>query len=530
MNDIITTPRIVVDSDKDWSFTDIENIYTEIEKIGIDEMHLDIYPNQIEVISSEQMLDAYSSHGLPTMYNHWSFGKEFIKNRKRYLRGMMGLAYEIVINSNPCIQYIMEENSLLMQTLVIAHAGFGHNTFFKTNYLFKQWTDAGNIIDYVIFAKNFINKCEEKYGITNVERVIDAAHSISQNSFFKYPRKEKLSIRQEMDRKIDRALEEERSYNDLWKTLPNSEKPKISKKTMNYEFRKEKFSLPEENLLYFIETYSPHLKNWEREILRIIRNINQYFYPNLQTKIGNEGAATWAHFNILNRLYDKKIITDGAMLEFLTSHTSVIMQPTFHQKYYGGLNPYALGFAIMQDITRICHEPTQEDKEWFPDFAGCKDHLSILKNVWANYRDESMIRQFLSPKVIRDFKFFSVETTQDLDYYKIKNIHNQQGYKHIRHDLASLCDISALIPEIEVSDFDVYGDRKLSLTYNIKDDKTLEKESMTLTLRNIADLWGYDVLINYMQKNGGDDANKVTAYVVSPSKNNIIGGHSELEF
>ena len=106
------------------------------------EFGLDTYPNQIEIITSEQMLDAYASSGLPIGYPHWSYGKEFIRNEQAYRRGMQGLAYEIVINSNPCIAYLMEENTMATQALVIAHACYGHNSFFKGNHLFRQWTAA----------------------------------------------------------------------------------------------------------------------------------------------------------------------------------------------------------------------------------------------------------------------------------------------------------------------------------------------------------------------------------------------------
>ena len=129
----------------DWDFSTVQRVHDAIEQIAIGELGLEVYPNQIEVIGTEQMLDAYSSIGMPLFYKHWSFGKHFARNEAMYRAGMQGLAYEIVINSNPCICYIMEENTATMQTLVIAHAAFGHNHFFKNNYLFKQWTDADGI-------------------------------------------------------------------------------------------------------------------------------------------------------------------------------------------------------------------------------------------------------------------------------------------------------------------------------------------------------------------------------------------------
>ncbi len=153
-------------------------MHDAIEEIALKEMGLDIYPNQIEVITSEQMLDAYASVGLPLMYRHWSFGKRFAREEALYRHGLQGLAYEIVINSSPCISYIMEENSMAMQTLVIAHAAFGHNHFFKNNYLFRQWTDADGILDYLTFARDFVARCEDAHGVAEVERVLDAAHAL----------------------------------------------------------------------------------------------------------------------------------------------------------------------------------------------------------------------------------------------------------------------------------------------------------------------------------------------------------------
>ncbi|MCG8442778.1 MAG: SpoVR family protein, partial [Caulobacterales bacterium] len=161
-----------------WDFAEIDRIHDECAEIALGELGLDVYPNQIEVITSEQMLDAYAAIGMPLFYKHWSFGKSFVQNEAMYRKGFQGLAYEIVINSNPSISYIMEENTATMQTLVIAHAAFGHNHFFKNNYVFKQWTDADGILDYLQFAKNYILGCEERHGFAAVEETLDAAHAL----------------------------------------------------------------------------------------------------------------------------------------------------------------------------------------------------------------------------------------------------------------------------------------------------------------------------------------------------------------
>src|ERR1700753_2418128 len=162
----------------DWDFATLQRIHDACEEIAEKELAIDVYPNQIEVITAEQMLDAYSSVGMPLYYNHWSLGKQFASHEAHYKKGLRGLAYEIVINSDPCISYVMEENTATMQTLVIAHAAFGHNHFFKNNYVFKQWTDAGGILDYLDFARGYIAQCEERYGETAVERLLGAGHAL----------------------------------------------------------------------------------------------------------------------------------------------------------------------------------------------------------------------------------------------------------------------------------------------------------------------------------------------------------------
>ena len=213
----------------DWEFGTIQRVHDAIEKIAVGELGLDVYPNQIEVIGTEQMLDAYSSIGMPLFYKHWSFGKHFARNEAMYRAGMQGLAYEIVINSNPCISYIMEENTATMQTLVIAHAAFGHNHFFKNNYLFQQWTDADGILDYLEFARGYIAQCEERYGEAQVERLLDAAHALMSHGVHRYPRPRAADLRSEEQRARERREHEERVFNDLWRTVPAKDAEKEDK-------------------------------------------------------------------------------------------------------------------------------------------------------------------------------------------------------------------------------------------------------------------------------------------------------------
>src|SRR5215216_5881341 len=187
----------------DWSFELIELYNREIGRIAED-FGLQTYTNQIEIITAEQMMDAYASVGMPLGYHHWSFGKRFVGVEKCYQRGQMGLAYELVINSNPCISYLMEENTMAMQALVIAHACYGHNSFFKNNYLFRSWTDASSIIDYLIFARKYISECEERYGVDEVERLLDSCHALMNYGVDRYKRPQKISLQEEKARQKSR--------------------------------------------------------------------------------------------------------------------------------------------------------------------------------------------------------------------------------------------------------------------------------------------------------------------------------------
>ena len=478
----------------EWTFDTLERTYRAIEEVALEDLGLDVYPNQIEVISSEQMLDAYSSIGMPTMYPHWSFGKHFAREERAYLKGYTALAYEIVINSNPCISYNMEENSMPIQTLVMAHAAFGHNHFFKNNELFQQWTDAEGILEYLQFAKGFIAHCEERYGADAVEEILDAAHALMDQGVFRYRRPPKLSVAEQKTRERLRHEHEESMVNDLWRTLPQgSDQQSDSESEKEAEEQRKLLKLPEENLLYFLQKNSPRLKTWEREILRIVHNIAQYFYPQKQTKIMNEGCATFVHHYIANVLFDRGLLTEGAMLEILHSHSNVIYQAAFDDPRYRGVNPYAIGFAMMQDIKRICEDPTDEDREWFPEFAGSDDWRGTLKHAWANYRDESFIQQYLSPHLIRTFKLFVLRDEAAQSHFTVSDIHNEAGYKKVRDAFARSRDISMVEPNIEVVDVDLKGDRLLKLRHTKRSDVPLEESQSEEVLRHVKRLWGYDV-------------------------------------
>lgn len=475
----------------EWTFDLIQQSLEIVESIGRKELGMNLYPNQIEIISSEQMLDSYSSVGMPVMYNHWSYGKQLIRDQQQYKKGHMGLAYEIIINSNPAIAYLMEENTMTMQLLTIAHASVGHNYCFANNYMFKQWTDADSIIDYLVFAKKYVTKCEEKYGVDEVEKILDSLHALQSFGVDKYRRPPKLNAKKEQEKLANRLQDWEKSQNEMWYHLDKKSRKKPEKEN--------KFDEPEENILYFIEKNSPILKPWQREIVRIVRKVSQYFYPQKFTKVVNEASATFTHHWILNNMYDNGMITDGSMMEWLSSHANVIYQPSFDSKYYSGINPYAIGFAVLKDIQRMATQPTEEDKTWFPKLANA-DWKSVVREAITEYRDDSFIAQWLSPKVARDLKLFGIVDDKNEKSILVNAIHNEQTFYDLRKQLSEQYDVNSREPNIMAVGADLGGDRTLYLQHNMNQNRMLDKNTQVV-LAHVKRLWGFPVSLKTVDEN-----------------------------
>ena len=355
------------------------------------------------------MLDAYSSIGMPLFYKHWSFGKHFARNEAMYRAGMQGLAYEIVINSNPCISYIMEENTATMQTLVIAHAAFGHNHFFKNNYLFQQWTDADGILDYLEFARDYIAQCEERYGEAAVERLLDAAHALMSHGVHRYPRaaRHRSARRGKARARTARARREgvQRSvahragqattaeHDPTADGAPARAAANCRRRTSSISWRRPRRGC------------SPG----SAKCCASCAIIAQYFYPQTQTKVMNEGCATYVA---------------------LQDHEPAAREGPAHRRRDGGIPALAHQRGVPAGIRRsalLRHQPLRarlrhdaghrahlqrtrppRTSSGSPHIAGSGDPMAVLRDVWANYRDESFILQFLSPRLIRQFGLFHV--------------------------------------------------------------------------------------------------------------------------
>ncbi len=217
----------------------------------------------------------------------------------------------------------------------------------------------------------------------------------------------------------------------------------------------------------------------------------------------NEGAATYVHYRIMNELHEQGRVSDGNFLEFLQSHTNVVFQPKFDDPRFSGFNPYALGFSMMQDIARIVTDPDEEDRKWFCDIAGTKDVMVALRHIWANYRDESFVAQFLSPRLIRQMRMFHLHDDPDITAgVRVNAIHDEHGYQRVRRELSRQYDVGYTDPNIEVVDVDLAGDRRLILRHAVVNGALLLENDAKPVLQHLASLWTYDVLLQEVDPGG----------------------------
>ena len=179
------------------------------------------------------------------------------------------------------------------------------------------------------------------------------------------------------------------------------------------------------------------------------------------------------------------------MIEWLKSHTNVIYQPPVGHRAYSGLNPYALGFAMYTDIRRICESPTDEDREWFPGFAGAP-WLPTLDHAMRNFKDESFVGQYLSPRLMRELRLFAIRDDEKQKDLEVAAIHDEAGYRRLRESLSHQYDLGSREPNIQVWNVNLRGDRSLTLRHFQHNDRPLHDTAQEV-MKHVARLWGFGV-------------------------------------
>ncbi len=450
----------------EWQIKDLEYWDAKIRE-KVEEFGLSCYPQEFEVCDHFQMLGYMAYSGMPSHYPHWSYGKSYEKLKTMYDYGVSGLPYEMVINSSPALAYLMRDNSLCLQVLTVAHV-YGHNDFFKNNFTFKS-TRAELMLNLFKIHADRIRSYEEdpSIGITKVERILDAARALSLQCRRNLALK-RLSPEEEQQRLLEAAEPAPDPFRRVHKrheyTQPDLHKVPLS---------------PEDDLLLFIRDHNPYLSEWEKDLLTIVHEESQYFIPQIETKIMNEGWASYWHREILNNLQ----LPQGLHLEFLIRHNQVV------RPFPRGLNPYYLGLRVWDDIKRRHDEPTREELEKYG--TPTKTGTQAIFDAREVDRDVSFLRRFLTEELMREMDMFQYEPKgEDL---VISHVSDEEGWKQVKETLLASVGMGT-IPVIKIEDADHAGNRTLYMKH-YHDGRDLQLEYAEKTLAYLQQLWGHEVLL-----------------------------------
>ena len=441
-----------------WTIRDLEYWDARIQE-RVREFGLQCFPQEFEICDHEQMLGYMAYHGLPAHYPHWSFGKAYEKLRTLYSYGVSGLPYEMVINASPSLAYLMHENSLCLQILTIAHV-YGHNDFFRNNFMFRDTRPDLAIAHFKLRADRVRSYAEDpSIGPQRVEDTLDAAHALSLQC-----RRDtairKLSRTEQQERALADAVPPKDPYASIHKALPH-QTPDLNRLPLE----------PEEDLLLFIAENQPYLAEWQKDLLRIVHEEALYFMPQIETKIMNEGWASYWHHRIMNSLD----LPENLHLEFLVHHNQVV------RAHPGGINPYYLGYRLWEDIER------RHDSGLSP----APDGRAKIFEVRDTDRDASFLRRFLTEQLMRDMDLY--EYRREQGQMVISRISDSGNWEAVRDSLLRNVGM-APVPVIRIMDADFHHNRILLLRHE-HDGRDLQRDNMEKTLAYLHRLWGRQVLL-----------------------------------
>ncbi|RKQ35894.1 SpoVR family protein [Oceanobacillus halophilus] len=433
----------------------------EITEIASD-FGLDFYPMRYEICPAD-IIYTFGAYGMPTRFSHWSFGKQFHRMKLQYDLGLSQI-YELVINSDPCYAFLLNTNSLIQNKLIIAHV-LAHCDFFKNNVRFSN--TRRDMVESMTATAERIADYEMMYGKEEVEQFLDAVLSIQEHidpsivsSKLSYDELEEELEEEEVVRKTE--------FDDLWNLdkKPQKEKPINRKKNRKFP------PVPEKDLLLFIEEHSRELEDWQRDILTMMREEMLYFWPQLETKIMNEGWASYWHQRILREMD----LTTEETIEFSKLNAGVV-QPSKTQ-----INPYYLGLKIFEDIEKRYDNPTDEMKELGYEPGSGRKKIFEVREIES---DISFIRNYLTKELVnREDMYLFEKKGRD---YRI----TQKDYEQVRDQLVSM-RVNGGFPYITVDNGDYNRNGELYLMHNYEGIE-LDLHYLEHVLPYIYQLWGRNV-------------------------------------
>ena len=436
----------------------LEQIWDVARRFG-----LDPFPTRFEIVPATVMYEV-GSYALPGRYSHWTFGKAYHRMKTMYDFGLSKI-YEVVINTNPSYGFLLETNSPVQNKLVMAHV-LGHVDFFKHNAYFSKTNR--RMVETVSTHAGRMTEYEFKHGRKTVERFLDSVLSIEEhidpNFFIRREEKpHKGGARKKTQPKPGR-------YDDLWNmgqspapgaNAPEEETPRGDR-------------LPEKDLVYYITRNSPHLQDWQRDVMAMVHEEMEYFVPQMQTKTLNEGWASFWHARIMRELD----LPDTELLEFAELHSGVV------SPHKGQLNPYYLGYKILEDIERRWDAPTDEAREKFGREAG--GGRAKLFEVRETENDVSFLRNYLTEELCEELDLFVYELVDEEEWTV-----TEKRWERVRDRLVSNMTNFGF-PYIVVADGDYNGNRELYLKHQYEGAE-LDDAYARKVLEHVHTLWGRPV-------------------------------------
>jgi stage V sporulation protein R len=441
------------------------------------EFGLDFFPQEFDVIPVQKMLEILA-YRFPVNFSYWAFGRDYEREKTKYEYGF-GIPYEVVLNSNPSRAYLMNTNPFPVHVMVMAHV-YAHNDFMKNNVFFKP--TRRDILPSASETAIRFQKYEKRFGLEAVERVIDSGISIELNidpDFF---------IREESEEEQRERLSEPLAkpetpgpYDDL---IPRKKPDRPARDHYNSKTPLE----PERDVLLYIVNHSPKpLREWEKDILSVIRDQSRYFMPQRRTKIMNEGWATFWHMRLMDRLFREGLLNEEEHGYYNLYNARVLAtNPRMP-------NPYLVGLKMLEDIEDRWNRG-RFGKEW----EACEDLKK--KEVWdlglgqgrekvfevrRRFSDRFFIEEFLTEKLVEELKLYLYEGRPE--HGEIRYVISDNDWRRIKNLLVAHLSTFGT-PLIMVEDGDYKGKRELYLKHAF-DGIELDQEYREKTLEHIFYLW-----------------------------------------
>jgi stage V sporulation protein R len=440
----------------------LERAIAEITEIA-QGFGLDFYPMRYEICPSD-IIYTFGAYGMPTRFSHWSFGKAFHRMKIDYDLGLSKI-YELVINSDPCYAFLLEGNSLIQNKLIVAHV-LAHCDFFKNNYRFSK--TKRDMVESMAATAERIRQYELIHGTDEVERFLDAVLAIQEHidpSLSRKPHRQPTSDEGKEKRP------KQGDYDDLW-ALDRALVSSSNKSDSAVKLRKFPEE-PEKDVLFFLEEYSEILEEWQRDILSMMREEMRYFWPQLETKIMNEGWASYWHLQILRELD----LTEEETIEFSKLNAGVL-QPSRQS-----INPYYLGYKMFIDIEKRWDHPTEEEQLRFGRKPG--QGREKIFDVREMDSDQSFLRNYLTKELV-----------EDLDMYVFQKAGNEwviseKAWEQVRDQLVAM-RVNGGFPHLMVEDGNYLRNGELVLKHRYEGNE-LDLKYVERTLPYVHQLWGKPV-------------------------------------